>query len=180
MNEKNPWQQLSSKEAYKNPWIRVREDTVLRPDGKEGLYGVVESPDSVVIVALTDDRTFSIIGQWRYPTDCYSWELPGGRIDSGEPLAAAKRELQEETGMIAKEWHEVTKMQAYCGIATDMLHVFVARNLEGNERIELLHEEAITKVRKVSFDEFWKMVASGECNECQTIAAVAAVQNFLL
>ena len=73
----NPWKTLTSRIAYENAWIRLREDKVLRPDGHEGIYGVVELRPSVGVVAVNAVREIVLVGQWRYPLDRYSWEIFG-------------------------------------------------------------------------------------------------------
>ena len=74
----NPWKRLSSREIYKNPWIRVREDQVITPHGKDGIYGVVEAKPAIGVVALTESLDTYLVGQYRYPLDQWSWEIPEG------------------------------------------------------------------------------------------------------
>ncbi|MCB0338105.1 MAG: hypothetical protein KDD53_00810, partial [Bdellovibrionales bacterium] len=69
---RNPWKKLSDKIVYSNDWISVREDQVIRPDGKPGIYGVVSSRVATGVVALTDQNDIHLIGQYRYPTEQYS------------------------------------------------------------------------------------------------------------
>src|SRR5580704_3550286 len=101
----NPWRTLSSRTIYQNPWLTLREDKVIRPDGAEGIYSVVEIRPSCGIVAIDEDDRIALVGQWRYVHDRYSLEIPTGGSEQGEtPLDAAKRELTEETGLTAKAW----------------------------------------------------------------------------
>jgi len=101
----NPWQTKSSRLVYENAWIRVREDQVTCPDGQPGIYGVVETRIATGVIALTPQHEIYLVGQFRYPTGEYSWEIiEGGTEDGEEPLAAAKRELQEEAGLVARTW----------------------------------------------------------------------------
>lgn len=101
----NPWTTLSSRVTYENPWIRVREDSVTRPDGKPGIYGVVDCRKATGVVALTPQQEVYLVGQYRYTMDEYSWEIiEGGAEHQEDPLDAAKRELQEEAGLIANDW----------------------------------------------------------------------------
>src|SRR3989338_2813835 len=106
MNPKNTWQTLGSHTVYKNKWIRVREDKVIKPNGRRGIYGVVESPPSVYIVALSNKKEIYpvpsrirrgvqysaercgiyLIKQYRYPTKVWSWEIPSGGSDGQPPM----------------------------------------------------------------------------------------------
>lgn len=168
------WTRLDSRVAYENRWIRVREDAVLRPDGERGVYGVVEmrSP-AVFVVALTERDEVVLITQRRYTTGTLSVEVPAGGTDGEEPLAAARRELREETGLAAAEWRALGSMYALNGIADAPEHVFLATGLsaatEGDERAE----EGITAVDRVPFAEAMRMVRDGEITDGETIASLA-------
>jgi len=105
MSQQNPWRTKSSRVIYKNPWITVREDQVVRPDGNDGIYSVVETRIATGVVALTEKEEIYLVGQYRYPTSRYSWEIIEGGTDKNElPLNAAQRELAEEAGLIAAKW----------------------------------------------------------------------------
>src|SRR4051794_18359940 len=99
----NPWTTLGSRAVYDNPWVAVREDRVVRPDGKPGVYGVVHFKNRAVGVLPVDgEGRVWLVGQYRYPIGEYSWEIPEGGGPSGEdPEETARRELREETGLVA-------------------------------------------------------------------------------
>src|SRR5918998_3074540 len=104
----NPWLTVSSRRVYDNPWITIREDQVIRPDGEPGIYGVVHFKNIAVGVLAVEGEFVYLVGQYRYPLDSYSWEIPEGGCPEGEdPLDAARRELEEETGLRARRWEKM-------------------------------------------------------------------------
>lgn len=127
---------LSSRIAYENPWTRLREDIIRRPDGKDGLYGVVERGQFVVILPLgqTEDGkpTITLVNQYRYPIGKRLWELPMGMWESrpdAAPDAVAAGELKEETGLIAGKMHHAGIVYQGAGYSTQMGHVYLATDL---------------------------------------------------
>src|SRR5919202_220308 len=100
---RGPWTTLDSRPIYENPWIRVREDRVIRPDGSPGIYGVVHFKNRAIgILPVDEDGAIWLVGQYRSTLDRDSWEIPEGGAPEGEPpIEAARRELREETGLIA-------------------------------------------------------------------------------
>src|ERR1700757_643102 len=109
--EDNPWKSLSAKVHYENRWIRVVEHQVVNPSGGHGIYGVVHFKHIAVGIVPWEDGYIWLVGQYRFPLDRYSWEIPeGGGLLSEDPLATAQRELKEETGMTAEHWEIIVKM----------------------------------------------------------------------
>lgn len=99
MSRKNPWKTLSTKIVRSNLWFKLREDRVIRPDGKRGTYSFILAPRAVGVVPCFQDGTVLLVGQYRYPLDAYSWEIPkGGSREQEQPIQTARRELREETG----------------------------------------------------------------------------------
>jgi len=84
MTTQNPWRTLGSRGVYRNPWLTLREDTVIRPDGAEGIYSVVEMRPSCGVVAVNDDNQIALVGQWRYVHNKYSLEIPTGGSEQDE------------------------------------------------------------------------------------------------
>ncbi len=122
---------MGSREVYVNPWIRVREDQVVRPDGNPGIYGIVEFQNHALgIVAVADNNDTFLIGQWRYTLNKYSWELPeGGGDKSLPPLVSAQRELLEETGITAKSWTDLGPFDLSNSVTNETGVVYLAQGL---------------------------------------------------
>lgn len=169
---RNPWKTLSSQIAYQNPWLRVREDQVIRPDGGPGIYGVVEIRPSVGVLALNDDGRVAIAGQWRYALGRYSYEIIRGGSETGETdfLETAKRELREEAGFEARHWQTLGSVDVCNGVTTDVQHLFVAKGLAFVGTNQDPFEEIHTEWHP--FDEVVRMVLEGEITEVCSVAAI--------
>lgn len=171
------WRTLSSRVAYRNPWITVREDQVLAPDGSPAVYGVVELRDSVFVVALTDDDEVVLVTTDRYTTGPGSVEVPAGGGEGQDPLDAARRELAEEAGLTAREWTHLGTTEALNGVARAVEHVYLARGLTPVADADATaHEQAaegISAVRTVPFADALAMVRTGEVRDGETITALA-------
>lgn len=172
MSEENPWKTLSTKAIYQNPWISVREDQVIRPDGMPGIYGVVETRIATGVVALTETDDIYLVGQYRYATEMYSWEIIEGGADHGEePLLAAKRELAEEAGLEAAEWSQLGgELHLSNCHSSEVGYLYVARNLkqvpsnpEGTE---------VLKIKKVPFQEALADVYAGKIVDAMSVIGI--------
>lgn len=187
------WPVDASRKVYANPWITVREDTVIRPDGTAGIYGVVTlAAPAVFVVALTDDDEVVLVTVDRH-TVGPSVEVPAGGTDGQPPLEAAQRELAEETGLTARSWRRVGTMQALNGICEAPEIVYLAAGLAplptsdagshaGSDAAPSATsdagsaaaraEEGISEVRLVPVPAVLAMVAAGEITDGETIAAL--------
>ncbi|MDB5175474.1 MAG: hydrolase [Candidatus Saccharibacteria bacterium] len=170
-SHKNPWKTLTSEVVHRNRWYSVRKDTVIMPSGEQGEYNVIDHDDAVFIVALDDDMQIYLIGLYRYPTDMYSLEVPAGGSDGEDPLTAAKRELQEETGLLAKDWKLLSKLQSANGFLNEFAHIFLATGLQVTDDHKQA-AEGITELQKIPLKTTLSMIQSGEITDCQSIAAI--------
>ncbi|MFC7620499.1 NUDIX domain-containing protein [Microlunatus sp. GCM10028923] len=166
------WQQRSSREIYRNAWISVREDAVVRPDGVPGTYGVVTvNRPAVFVVPVTEAGEVIMIRQRRYTTGVDSLEVPGGGVDDDEPRVAAERELREETGYAAGSWRDLGPVYSLNGVADAPGRVFLATDLTsvgGDER----EVEGISAVVALPFAELLARIGRGEVTDNETLAAL--------
>ena len=169
------WQTVSSRVAFENAWITIREDEVLRPDGSPGGYGVIEMRnDAVFVVAIDDDDRVVLVTVDRYTTGPGSIEVPAGGSDGEDPLVAARRELLEETGLEAEQWTRVGGMEALNGIARAREHVFIAQRLRQVKSAEATqHEEGIDAVQRLPFADVLTAIADGRIRDGESIASIA-------
>ena len=179
MKNDNPWKTLSSKTVYQNPWIRIREDAIVRPDGSNGIYGVMESKDSVVIVAMNENNEVYLIRSFKYPVLSWSWGLPGGGGEDEEPEVASKRELAEETGIIANKWISLGSTRVSSGLMTERMTVLLARDLSFGDRPIADDTELIAEGKFVSFNEVDKMIERSEIDDAQTVTGLYLTLRWL-
>ncbi len=167
----NPWRKISSREIYENAWISVREDSVIRPDGEPGIYGVVHFRNKAVGILACEDDQVLLVGQYRYTLGLYSWEIPeGGCPEEEEPLTAAKRELEEETGLRAERWEKLGEAHLSNSVTDESAIWFLATGLtqgvgkpEGTEKLLL---------RRVSLSRAVEMALSGEITDALSLLAI--------
>lgn len=172
------WRTLESRLVYENPWIRVREDRVVRPDESDGIYGVIEMQNTAVfVVAVDDDDRVVLVDIDRYTTGPSSIEVPAGGTDGEDPLVAAQRELLEETGLAADEWTAIGGMYALNGVAVAEEVVFLARHLHDAASTAAVDAtqaaDGIDGVRRVAFGDVLRMIAAGEIRDGESIAAIS-------
>ena len=174
----NPWKTISTKEIYKNQWIRIREDKVITPGGSNGIYGVVETKPAIGVVPLTEDLQTYLVGQYRYTLNTYSWEIPeGGGIDDEGPLLGAKRELQEETGLIARKWTFLDTLYTSNSITNEVGYIYLAEDLTMGQAMPDDTEKL--KIKKISFEEAWKMVLNFEIKDALAVIGIMRVYHYL-
>lgn len=174
--KKNPWTTLSSREIYLNPWIRVREDQVLKPNGTPGIYGVVEYRNRAVGVVPIDDEGYTwLVGQYRYTHNRYEWEIPEGGCPEGESLEdCARRELLEETGLVPSHLEPLLlDIQLSNSIGDETAHLFIARGLT-QETPQPEDTEQIA-IRRLPLSEAIQMATSGQIRDSMSVIALLAL-----
>ena len=168
---RTPWTTASSRPAYVNPWIRVREDVAVLPDGRTTIYGVVECAEAVGVLPFVDPDTVLLVGQYRYVAGGFYWEMPTGASHAGEPLeASVQRELAEEGGFEAGRLVPLGAFHTSKSILREVAHLFLAEDLRPAARPPD-HTEFIER-RVFPFAEVLAMVERGAIVDSMTIIAV--------
>ena len=174
------WPVVASAEQYRGKIINVRTDTIRVPEGTTTEREVVEHPGAVGVVALDEAGRVLMIRQYRHPVGRMLWELPAGLRDvAGEPAAqTARRELLEETGYRARDWHVLADYFSSPGIITERLRVFLARGLEEVPAAERTfvpeNEEAHLTVDWVPLDQALSLVLAGELHNGVAVVGLLA------
>jgi ADP-ribose pyrophosphatase len=170
--EENTWTTLSSKLEFETPWISVIKHDVLNPAGKPGIYGVVKFKNLAIgVLPLDNDRNTWLVGQWRYPLSQYSWEIPeGGGALSVDPIESARRELKEETGLVAGKYTSLGTIHTSNSVCDEIGYLFLAQDLTMTEAAP--EETEDLQIKKVSFDEAYQMVMDGQITDSLSIAAI--------
>ena len=181
MNEHhNPWKILKEKPLYDNPWISLTEFDVLNPAGGKGIYGKVHFKNHAIgIIPLDEDLNTYLVGQFRFSLNKYSWEIPEGGGPLGvDILESAKRELKEETGLVAEEWTRISTFYLSNSVTDESGCIFLARKLKQEEAMPEETEQLV--VKKVPFEEAYQMVESGIITDSIAVNAILKVKILLL
>lgn len=176
-------QVLSSEAVFEGPLFRVVRDRLIEPGGKEGVRDVVRHNGSAVILAVDNSKSkkdpwIVMERQYRHAANRFLWEVPAGKLDAGEdPLAGAKRELEEETGYRAKKWTELVEYYASPGFLGESMKVFLAEGLvAGDARPE---EDELIELRLVKLSELLATIEKGGIMDGKTLSSVLLYARLL-
>ncbi len=166
----NPWTTLSSRHVFENNWIKLTDHKVITPGGTNGTYGAIHFKNQAVGVVPYEDGQIWLVGQTRYVLDQYSWEIPEGGCPDGEnPEDCALRELQEETGLVANDLKPILQMHLSNSVSDEWAIVYLATGLTQTEAAPEATEDI--SVAKVTLEEFYARVESGEITDSLSVAA---------
>lgn len=162
---------LSSREVYRNNWMRLREDEILRSNGQKGIYGVVEKDPCVVILPIENGRVW-LVEQFRYTIQERAVELPQGgwEMEIEDPEELARGELREETGLHASEMTMLGSLWIAYGFTRQKQYVYLATGLTQKETDRDAEEHDLV-VHSVALEEFEQMMLEGKIGDCCTVAA---------
>jgi ADP-ribose pyrophosphatase len=171
-SEKNPWKTLHSTDVFESPWIRVTKSEVLNPAGNPAEYGCVHFKHLAIgIVPIDKEKNIWLVGQYRYPLNEYSWEIPegGGKLDVA-PEESAKRELLEETGIVAQRFTEILKMHLSNSATDETSITFLASGLSYQEAQP--EESEVLQLKKMPLGEAFQWVINGKITDAISVASI--------
>ena len=175
----NPWQTLSSKIEYQNPWISVRQDQIVNPSGGAGIYGVVSMKNKALgIIPVDADGNTWLVGQYRYTLNEYSWEIPmgGGPVEL-DILESAQRELREETGLLASRWTRIARLHTSNSVTDEEGFVFLAEGLEQGEAEP--EESEDLRLWKLPLAEAVQMALDDRITDAISVAGLLKAERIL-
>lgn len=176
VNEKiGGWKVKSSRVAYENPWIKISHDEVITPKGTDGIYGTVHFKNIAIGVLPIDDQGNTwLVKQSRYTLNQYTWEIPEGGCPYGEePVNAARRELEEEVGLKAKEVTELMRMHLSNSVTDELAIIFIAKGLSAGQ--QALESTEDIEYQKLPLADAINMVFKGEITDSISVAALLRV-----
>jgi ADP-ribose pyrophosphatase len=175
---KGPYQVVSTRKAYENPWLSVREDRVIRPGGKEGYFGIIEMKAGSSVLALTAQNEVYLVKEYKYGVERDSIELVSGAIEPDEtPLNAAKREMKEELGLEADEWIDLGVVDPFTTAVRSPNYMFLAVGVhEGDGNPE---EGEVLEIIKTPFAEAIDMVMRSEITHSASCVLILKVDKYL-
>ena len=170
--KENPWETIKSEIVHETPWVKISHHEVINPSGNPGKYSITHFKNIAIgILPLDEDYNTWIVGQYRYPINLYSWEIPegGGKLDI-PPVESAKRELLEETGIKAENWTKILEMHLSNSATDEFGVIFVAKGLTFHEPEP--EDDEDLEIRKIPFDVLFEKVMRGEITDSLTVAGV--------
>ncbi|MGF7030389.1 ADP-ribose pyrophosphatase [Paenibacillus mucilaginosus] len=170
---------ISTQPVFQGKIISLQVDTVKLPGGGEATREIVKHPGAVAVLALTPEDKILMVEQYRKPLERSQVEIPAGKLDAGEdPLAAARRELQEETGYRCGKMRLLSSFYTSPGFADEIIHLYAAEELiPGTAQPD---EDEFLNVEELTFDEAQEYIRDGRISDAKTIMAVYAWQIYRL
>lgn len=168
---------LSSEMKFDGKLIKVTYD-IADVNGKEAWREVVHHPGASAVVAIDEENCIIMEKQFRYALNDYLLEIPAGKLDAGEdPLVCAKRELEEETGIIASEWISLGTIATSPGFCNEVIHLYVAKGLSKGE----IHwdEDEYVEVERYTFDELLQRIKEEKIKDSKSLSALLLAMPYL-
>jgi len=166
------WKTIHSKIVYKNKWIKIHEDEVIQPDGKETIYAFLEKNDGVIIIAEDNKNRIYLQNEYRYPIKKYIWQLPMGVVDSNTPISSAKNELKEEANISAESWKKLGYFYSSPGHENIKIYIFHARDIKTDTVVANNGDEDIVKNSYYTVSDLKQMIVENKIECSLTLAAL--------
>ena len=172
------FQRLSREVLVSNPWHRYCKDRYTHRDGSEGEYYYVDMPGSCATIPVFDDGSTILLRVHRYLLGGEFWEFPiGGMLEGEEPLDVAKKELLEESGLVASEWISIGRFAPYKGVSNEVCHYWIARGLE--QRSQALEPSEQISVHRMPLAEARNLLVDQECSDGQSLSGLVLLDRWL-
>ncbi len=169
--EINPWKTQDISIPYENDWIRLEHHEVIKPNGQPGIYGKVHFKNhAIAILPIDDEGNTYLVGQYRYTIGAYSWELPEGGCQNELPLDAAKRELKEETGLLADNWTLLGENYLSNSVTDEKASMYLAQGLTLTESEPEDTEQL--QIKKIPVQRAIEMALNGEIKDILSITTL--------
>lgn len=177
--EKNPWTTLNSEMVYESAWIAVTKHDCINPAGNPATYSTVTFKNIAIgIIPLDEELNTWLVGQWRYPLKQYSWEIvEGGGKHGVNPIESAKRELLEETGLVAQSYTQIMEMHLSNSVSDEYGVIYIAKGLSQQQAEP--EETEVLQVKKLPFIEAYNMVMKGEITDSLSVAGILKTKILL-
>ncbi len=171
-SQPNPWKITSSEIVHETPWVRINHHTVINPGGSEGVYAVTEFKNLAIgILAVDKDYNIWLVGQFRYPVNEYSWEIPeGGGNMNIDPINSAGRELKEEAGIVAQKYTEFMRLHLSNSATDELAIIYLATGLSFEEADP--EESEVLEIKKLHLNEAFNWVMQGKITDAISVAAI--------
>jgi len=162
---------MTNRLIHKGNLIELHNERVDFPDGGHTYFDIVKHPGGAVIAAINDNNEVCLLKQWRHAIQEFIWELPAGCLEPGEPpIETAKRELEEEAGVIASQWRDLGKICSSPGFSNELLYLFEARGI--NKGTVKLDDAEQLEAHWLPLNKTYEMCHSGEIIDAKTLATL--------
>ena len=169
---------LSSEQIFDGKVVKLFVDRVELPDGKEAIREIVRHPGAVCVIPVTDEGDVIMVKQYRYAFEQIMLEIPAGKLEPGEdPFEAVKRELEEESGAVAKNIEYMGEIFTTVAIFDEKIHAYLATGLEFKNAHP--DEDEFLEVTKIPLSTLVDMVMNGEIKDAKTQIAILKANNIL-